>query len=118
MKTRVLMISLMVSMVACVAVPALAAGVYRQHFLAADVEPDVYVWNEVFFLRPWGSNAPSTSYIEVSTWNGAKYCGKLVKISDYEIALSRGYETRRSGQKVEDQIVVPKKNVIMAKIYW
>ena len=118
MKTRVLMMGMMVSVLLCVAVPALAAGVYRPYFLAADVEPEVYVWKEVFFLKPWGSNAASTSYIEVCTWSGAKYCGRLVKISDYEIALSRGYGTKRTGQKVEDQVVVPKKNVVMAKIYW
>jgi hypothetical protein len=118
MKTRVLTMSLVVSMLVCVAVPALAAGIYRMHFLAADVEPDVYVSSEVFFLKPWGSNAPSLAYVELSTWSGAKYCGRLVKISEYEIALSKGYETRRNGQKVEDQIVVPKKNVILAKIYW
>jgi len=118
MKTRVLTIGLMVSLFLCAAVPALAAGMYRQYFLAGDVEPHVYVWSEVFLLKAWGSNSPSMAYVEVCTWNGAKYCGRLVKISDYEIALSRGYETRRSGQKVEDQIVVPKKNVMLAKIYW
>jgi hypothetical protein len=41
-----------------------------------------------------------------------------VKISDYEIGLSRGYGTKRSGQRMEDQVVIPKKNVVMAKIYW
>jgi len=118
MRTRVLMIGLLISVLVCVAVPVLAAGVYRQHYLAGNVEPEVYIWKEVFFLKPWGSNAPSMSYIEVSTWSGAKYCGRLVKISEYEIALSKGYGTKRSGQKVEDQVVVPKKDVIMAKIYW
>jgi hypothetical protein len=118
MKTRVLTMGLMVSLLVCAAVPVLAAGVYRPYFLAGDVEPDVYVWKEVFLLKPWGSNAPSTAYVDLCTWNGTKYFGRLVKISDYEIALSRGYETRRSGQKVEDQVVVPKKNVVMAKIYW
>ncbi len=70
MKTRALTIGLVVSVLACAAVPALAAGVYRHHFLAGNVEPDVYVWNEVYFLKPWGSNAASMSYIEVSTWGG------------------------------------------------
>ena len=118
MKTRVVAIGLVVSVVFCLAVPALAAGVYRQYFLATDMEPQVYVWNEVFFLRPWGSNAPSMTYIEICTESGARYCGRLVKISEYEIAVSKGYGTRRTGQKVEDQVVVPKKNVVMAKIYW
>ncbi|MBN1504306.1 MAG: hypothetical protein JW952_04510 [Candidatus Eisenbacteria bacterium] len=118
MTTRVLMIALTMSVLACVALPTLAAGVYRPYFLACDVEPSVYIWKEVFFLKPWGSNSPSTSYVEVSTWKGTKYCGRLVKISEYEIALSEGYGTRRSGQKAQDQVVVPKKDIIMAKIYW
>ncbi len=118
MKTRILMIGTLTAVLACVALPCVAVGVYRPYYLASDVEPEIYVWNDVFFLKPWGSNAASTSYIEVCTWSGAKYCGRLVKISDYEIALSQGYGTKRTGQKVENQVVVPKKNVVMAKIYW
>jgi hypothetical protein len=97
---------------------ALCAEIYRQYFLASDVAPDVYVRNDVFFLRPWGTNTASSSYIDVSTIFGAKYCGRLVKISDYEIALSQGYVKKNSGQRVEKQVVIPKRDVMIAKIYW
>jgi len=97
---------------------ALGVEIYRPYFLASDIEPHVYVANDVFFLRPWGSNAASSSYIDVCTMSGAKYCGRLVKISDYEIALSLGYSIKRTGQRVEKQVVVPKSGVMIAKIYW
>ena len=97
---------------------ALGVETYRQYFLRSDVEPSVYVANEVFFLKPWGSNAPSTSYVALCTFFGEKYSGRLVKISDYEIALSLGYVVKRTGQRVEKQLVIPKRDVMIAKIYW
>jgi len=97
---------------------ALGLAMYRPYFLARDVEPDIYVTADVFFLKPWGTNAASSSYIEISTLSGAKYTGRLVKISGYEIALSRGYSVKRTGQREESQIVVPKSDVLIAKIYW
>jgi len=97
---------------------ALAADASQPYFLASDVEPHVYVAKEVFFLRPWGTNAASSSYIDVCTMNGKKYYGRLIKISDYDISISLGREVRRSGLRVEKQVVIPKKNVIIARIYW
>lgn len=99
-------------------IPTTAGAVYREYYLATDIEPQVFVWSQVFFLKPWGGNSPSMSYIEVCTEGGAKYSGRLVKISEYEIAISRGYTTARTGHGSENQVVIPKKNVVMAKIYW
>jgi hypothetical protein len=117
---RNILIAVALTFVAISLIDGTAVGVevYRPYFLASDVEPDVYVRSEVFFLRPWGSNTPSSSYIDVCTVFGAKYCGRLVKISDYEIALSRGYVVKRTGQRVEKQVVVPKSDVMIARIYW
>ncbi|MFH0778038.1 MAG: hypothetical protein V2A71_05330 [Candidatus Eisenbacteria bacterium] len=97
---------------------AAAAEIYRPYFLASDVEPCVFVGQEVFFLRAWGGNAPSTSFVQLYTVDGARYCGRLVKISDYEIAVSLGYVIKKTGQRVEKQSVVPKKNIVIARIFW
>ncbi|UCF78260.1 MAG: hypothetical protein JSW03_09160 [Candidatus Eiseniibacteriota bacterium] len=97
---------------------ALAVDKYRDYFLASDVEPHVYVAREVFFLRPWGGTTPSTSYVVVCTEAGMKYEGRLVRISDYEIALSSAYAIKKTGQRVEKQVIIPKKNVVIAWIYW
>ena len=97
---------------------ALGVDKYREYFLAKDVEPHVYVARDVFFLNPWGGTTPSSSYVEVCTESGAKYAGRLVRITDHEIALSRGYAIKKTGQRVEKQVVIPKRDVIIAKIYW
>ncbi len=97
---------------------ALGLGMYREYFLAADVEPHVYVAREMYFLSPWGGTTPSTSYIEVCTEAGMKYQGRLVRISDHEIALSLGYTVKKTGERVEKQVVIPKKDIVVAWIYW
>ena len=97
---------------------ALGVDMYREYFLSSDVEPHVYVTGNVFFLSPWGSTTPSSSYIEVCTEVGQKYSGKLVRISDHEIVLSQGYLIKKSGQRIEKQVVISKKDIIIAWIYW
>jgi len=98
--------------------PVANAQVYREYFLAGDVEPQVFIGREVYFLKSWGSNTASTSYVEILTETGGKYEGRLVKISDYEIALSKGYSLKRGGERVERQIVIAKRDVMLARIYW
>ncbi|KPJ59855.1 MAG: hypothetical protein AMJ46_09505 [Latescibacteria bacterium DG_63] len=93
-------------------------GIHREYFLSSDVEPHVYVSRDMFFLSSWGGTTPSSSYIEVCTEAGAKYQGRLVRISDHEIALSLGYGVKKTGQRVEKQVVIPKKEVVIAWIYW
>jgi len=97
---------------------ALALESFQPYFLASDVEPDVYVGKEVFFLRPWGTNAASLSYVDICTIFGKKYSGRLIKISDLDMTISLGREVRRSGTRIERQVVIPKKQMIIARIYW
>jgi hypothetical protein len=98
---------------------ASAVDVMRyEYFLAADLDPQVYVGREVFFLAPWGGTTPSASYIEVCTAEGMKYQGRLIRISDREMALSLGYGVKKTGQRVEKQVVIHKKDVVVAWIYW
>ncbi len=101
-----------------VAAPVLGASIFRPYFLARDIEPQVYIAGDVYFLEPWGSNTPSTSYVDICTFRGAKHVGRLVKISDYEMALSTGYSVKKSGERVENQVVVAKKDIMMVRIYW
>jgi hypothetical protein len=118
MRNVLIAVTLTILAISLIYGPVLGLETYRPYFLASDVEPDVYVTNDVFFLSPWGSNAASSSYIDVCTMGGAKYCGRLVKISNYDIALSPGYVVKKTGQRVEKQVVIAKSDVMIARIYW
>jgi len=118
MRNLLIAVTLAILAISLIYGPALGLDTYRPYFLASDVVPDVYVRNDVFFLSPWGSNTASSSYVEVCTIFGTKYTGRLVKISDYEMTLSQGYVVKKTGQRVEKQVVIPKSHVMIARIYW
>jgi hypothetical protein len=118
MRNALIAVTLTILAISLICGPVLGFETYRPYFLASDVVPDVYVTNDVFFLRPWGSNAASSSYIDICTKDGATYCGRLVKISDYDMALSQGYVVKKTGQRVERQVVIAKSDVMIARIYW
>ena len=81
----------------------------------------IYVGSQIEKLKTDGRVPKNDQIIvELLTFHGVRYQGRLFQITDHEVLISEGYTTKTAGQRTfkEEQLVEIKKDELLIVKMW
>lgn len=94
---------------------------FSEHVPKDDIPRMVYVEDQVNTLRTRGTLGNENKiYVEIRKKNGESESGKLIRIDEEELTLSRGFyytSVNDSSFRTGDKLVIPKSEILILKVY-